>query len=274
MNTPKNLTQTLTRISQNHLNLLATCPRKFQHTYLEQLRTPISLEQQTRSNWGSQFHLLMQQRELGLPIDSFLAEEDELKHSLTALINTAPELFEINPNLQRDAEHLRTLNFNNYLLTVIYDLLITQSHKAQIIDWKTYLMPEDRKRVANSWQTRLYLYVLAETSSYLPEEISMTYWFVKLPNQPQSLTINYNAQQHEKNRTDLTHLLSQLSEWLEAYIHSGLPFPQVNETSIYCPYCSFVTRCQRSENTETISSLNWQNATSSGVISEIEEVPI
>ena len=29
------------RLSQGHLNLLAACPRKFQHSYLEQLNTPL-----------------------------------------------------------------------------------------------------------------------------------------------------------------------------------------------------------------------------------------
>ena len=40
------------RLSQGQLNLLERCPRQFQHTYLEQLGSPINPEQQERQTWG------------------------------------------------------------------------------------------------------------------------------------------------------------------------------------------------------------------------------
>ena len=179
----------LTRLSQGQLNLLETCPPKFQEVYLDQLSSPISPQQQEKLTWGSRFHLLMQQRELGLPIESLLSEDEQLQHSITSLVNAAPEILQPDVQGRRDAEHCRTLQFQDYLLTVIYDLLITDDEGAQILDWKTYLQPENQTKLAKNWQTRLYLYVMAETSEYLPEQISMTYWFVKLPSQPQSLRI-------------------------------------------------------------------------------------
>ena len=68
----------LLRLSQGQLNLLATCPRKFQHTYLEQLAALADPKQNTRQILGSRFHLLMQQQAMGLPIQSFLAEDEQL----------------------------------------------------------------------------------------------------------------------------------------------------------------------------------------------------
>jgi hypothetical protein len=58
---------------------------------------------------------------------------------------------------------------------------------AQILDWKTYPKPQNRRWVEQNWQTLLYPYVLAETSDYLPEQISMTYWFVQSeqPSKPE-----------------------------------------------------------------------------------------
>jgi len=165
--------------------------------------------------WGSQFHLLMQQRELGLPIDSILTTETELAASLEALIKEVPELSMIQgAQAQRAAEHYRTLGLNNYLLSVIYDLVITQEDKAQILDWKTYLQPKHKTLLAQNWQTRLYLYILAETSDYVPEQISMTYWFVKLPKKPQSHTFQYSQQLHQQTKQDLTALLTSLDSWL------------------------------------------------------------
>ena len=235
----------LTRLSQGQLNLLETCPRKFQHIYFDQLGTPVSPEQQERLNWGSRFHLLMQQRELGLPVESLVEEDAQLQHWVTALVNAAPDVLTANPQTFRESEHCRTLNFQGYLLTVIYDLLIEDDRSAQILDWKTYPQPKNRQWLAKDWQTRLYLYVLAQTSDYLPEQISMTYWFVKSQPHPQSLKFTYDAAQHEKTRQDLTDLLTQLTFWLQRYQESGIDFPLVAASAGQCRDCNFADRCQR-----------------------------
>lgn len=235
----------LTPLSQGQLNLLETCPRKFQHIYLEQLGTPVSPEQQERLLWGSRFHLLMQQRELGLPIESLVEEDAQLQHWVTALVNTATDVLTPIPQTFRESEHCRTLNFQGYLLTVIYDLLIEDEVKAQILDWKTYPLPKKKTWLTKDWQTRLYLYVLAETSDYPPEQISMTYWFVKSQPQPQSLKFTYSNTQHEKTRQELTRLLNKLDRWMEDYCEKGILFPLVPEEKGYCNECNFAIRCER-----------------------------
>ncbi|MBD2043779.1 PD-(D/E)XK nuclease family protein [Microcoleus sp. FACHB-672] len=247
------------RLSQGQLNLLETCPRKFQNTYLEQLSSPASPEQQDRQDWGSRFHLLMQQRELGLPIASLIEEDPQLERCLTAFINAAPEILTPDPaknsGVFRQAEHCRTLNFQGYLLTVIYDLLVAEAKSAQILDWKTYPSPQNRSRLEKNWQTRLYLYVLAETSDYLPEQISMTYWFVQSPVETsdllslQSLQFSYNDSLHKQAKADLTQLLSNLDIWLQQYQEIGEAFPQVPVANGHCTACNFGTRCERSRET-------------------------
>lgn len=249
----KNAKSSLIRLSQAQLNLIQTCPPQFQRIYLEQLSIPSSPEQQEKQTWGSQFHLLMQQRELGLPINELLTDDDQLNHSLSALLQVAPELQQHNPDTWRSAEHCRTLELQGYLFTVIYDLIIATSTQAQILDWKTYLQPEKTAKLANNWQTRLYLYVLAETSPYLPEQISMTYWFVKSQPRPKSLKFSYDEAQHEKTRQDLSKLLSRLTESLQRYQEDGIPFTQVAPSKGLCGDCTFGVRCQRS----------WENSLSS-----------
>jgi PD-(D/E)XK nuclease superfamily len=232
------------RLSQGHLNLLATCPRKFQHTFLEQLGSPTTPEQQEKQAWGSRFHLLMQQRELGLPIESLVAEDEQLQHWVTALVSAASEILTPNPNSEtfRESEHCRTLTFQDYLLTVIYDLLIADTNSVQILDWKTYPKPQNRRWLAQNWQTRLYLYVMAETSDYSPEQMSMSYWFVQSQPEPTSLTFNYNAGLHEQTRRDLSRLLNQLTDWLQRY-EKGEEFPQEPEDVRSCDFCQFAVRC-------------------------------
>ncbi len=233
------------RLSQGQLNLLERCPRLFQHTYLDQLGSPTSLEQQERQTWGSRFHLLMQQRELGLPIESLVQEDAQLQRWMTAFAGAAPEIL-TPPNSQtfRESEHCRTLKVQEYLLTVVYDLLIADESLAEILDWKTYPKHQNRRWLEQNWQTLLYLYVLVETSDYLPEQISMTYWFVQSPQEPQSLKFTYNTTQHQQTRHKLNRLLSQLSDWLQRY-QAGEPFPQVGEGSALCDSCQFAVRCER-----------------------------
>lgn len=247
------------RLSQGQLNLLERCPRQFQHTYLEQLASPSNPEQQERQTWGSRFHLLMQQRELGLPIYSLVQEDPQLQRWMSAFASAAPEI--LSPHTHdpqfRESEHCRTLQVQGYLLTVIYDMLIADDAKAQILDWKTYPKPQNKRKLEQNWQTRLYLYVLAETSDYLPEQISMSYWFVQSEDKPQSLKFTYNANQHQKTEQKLNRLLSKLTGWLQRY-EQGEPFPQVVDGSKDCEYCQYVTRCERDRyDQEEASSQNW-----------------
>lgn len=252
------------RLSQAQLNLLETCPRKFQQVCLDQLGTPIAPDQQNQMNWGSQFHLLMQQRELGLPPLADSTPDQLLQNCVDALIQAAPELFQ-QQAVFRQSEHRRTLEFQGYLLTVVYDLLILNPQQAQILDWKTYPRPQNQRWLAESWQTRLYPFVLAETSDYSPEDISITYWFVQATQsisetsenpgtrlQPQSLTFNYSMAQHQAIRSRLVALLGQLTEWLEDY-QAGKPFPQVDTTANQCEFCAFDIRCQRHQPKPTVS---------------------
>jgi hypothetical protein len=261
-------------LSQGHLKLLEICPRKFQHTYLDQLNTPIPPEEQDRLIWGSRFHLLMQQRELGLAIAPFATAHEPLDQWIMAFLQAESDILgsqppyadpsEPNAIALRHSEHVQTLYWQSFLLTTIYDLLIIDAQGAQILDWKTYPRPQNRRWIAESWQTRLYLFVLAETSAYPPEHLSMTYWFFQSADQtppdeaitvpePQFWRCNYTQTNHEQTRRDLTRLLTQLQTWLRAYEH-GEPFPQVPESSELCETCPYVHHCQRHTSTPVIDS--------------------
>ncbi|MEP0917323.1 PD-(D/E)XK nuclease family protein [Leptolyngbya sp. DQ-M1] len=255
------------RLSQGHLNLLELCPRKFQHTYLEQLGSPNSLEQQEQLLAGSRFHALMQQWEMGLPIAPFLQEDPQLRQWFHAFTAAAPQILQIHDPLFRESEHLRMLEFRGHILTVVYDLLILTEQEAQILDWKTYPKPS-RSDLSQSWQSRLYPFVLAETSEYAPEQISMTYWFFQANGETaQSLKLPYSSRQHEETRQTLTRLLDQFGMWLDRYETQGEFFPQTPEIVESCADCSFAIRCERSAQ-DSVSSNPFRS------LAEIQEVPI
>ncbi|MEL6500876.1 MAG: PD-(D/E)XK nuclease family protein [Cyanobacteria bacterium J06623_1] len=228
--------QDLIRLSQSHLNLLSRCPPKFQQVYIDCLGSLPAPEQQDSMQWGSRFHLLMQQRELTLPIEPLLATDSELDHSLKALIQAAPELAP-DPDIWREAEHCRTLSVDNFLFTVIYDLLIAEADRATILDWKTYRQPIEAKKLKQNWQTRLYLYVLVETTAYQPEQVQMTYWFVK-SGQPKSVAIAYNETEHQRTKQEIAALLNDLTTWLTNYREHQLDFPHQPNCETVCHYCT------------------------------------
>lgn len=236
----------LLRLSQAQLTSLEKCPRLFQHKHIEQLYSFANPEHEDKQALGSRFHLLMQQREMGLPIEEILADDGQLSTWIKDFCEVAPDIFApvLSEDGFRESEHYRTLQIETALFTVIYDLLILNKNQAQIIDWKTYPQPPSKSRLENSWQTRLYMYVLAETSNYLPENISMTYWFFQTGNKPTSYTIKYSRTLHEQIKRKLNRLIKQLSSYLADYTGQN-QFPQIPEGSKLCSDCVFARRCDR-----------------------------
>jgi hypothetical protein len=247
------LERDLIRLSQSHLNLLSVCPPMFQQVYLDGLGSLPDPDLQVNMQWGSRFHLLMQQRELALPIESLLSTDLELYSSLKALIQSASEL-KPNPEVWREAEHCRTLSVGDVLFTVIYDLLIANDNKATVLDWKTYRQPPKFKNLEMNWQTRLYLYVLAETSEYQPEQIQMTYWFVK-SGRPSSITIKYDRQRHLLTKQEITALLANLKIWLRNYREFQIDFPHQSNCEKTCRFYQNFSQAGREERLTAIDEI-------------------
>jgi CRISPR/Cas system-associated exonuclease Cas4 (RecB family) len=236
----------LQRLSQGHLKTLQECPRKFEYIYLSSLATLSPTDRQQSMQFGSDFHRLLHQRELGMPIEPFLTANPKIQAAVHGLQQTAPHLFAENPEIQRASEQVRTLmisvNESQYLFTVIYDLLLL-GITAQIIDWKTYGRPARAEKLEQDWQTRLYLYMLVATSDYQPADVSFTYWFVQ-SDPPQSVTFGYSDRQHQETQQELEELIDRLSHWLKQY-RQGKSLPQVEPEKQLCKNCQFVARCDR-----------------------------
>ena len=276
----------ITPLSQAHLTLLDTCDRKYQHIFFDALAAPATYDQQLTTQWGSQFHLLMQQQSLDLPIAAIAGANRDMTASMAALAAAAPEVFEppsarlaeseSSDDLQpfRQSEHRRTLAFNNYLLTVIYDQLVLTPEQGQIFDWKTHQKPPKKDWLQKDWQTRLYLYVLCETTELKPEQISMTYWFVRLGNrrqaQPSAYQFGYSLGQHQRTEQDLQTLTSRLTRMSER-----LEFPKVPVGSEQCEQCVFNVRCDRVPNGISLFDSARMLREASGIsLESVEEIPL
>lgn len=276
--------------SQGILNSWQTCPRQFQYKYLEGLLLPANPIQQERMGWGSQFHWLMQQAiaqvsipdRLGTPeiaavppthLDHSAALDDRdlqqaIATTLTALTQWLDRTATDHP-WQLDAEHRRTWIAGDRPITVVYDLLAVKGDRAQIFDWKTYAQPVPRDRLARDWQTRLYLYLLAETIDLPPDRLSMSYWFVRpvfgasASNPAETTettatlheetfatlheeTFAYSDRWHRQIQGQLTEAIAQIDRAL--VVHGrGESLAQVPVGDRACQTCAFASRCQRSK---------------------------
>ncbi len=274
-------------LSQSHLTILDACPRRYQYVFFDARSAPSTYEQHVKTQWGSQFHLLMQQQALNLPIQAVSSADTNMAASLEALSKAAPEVFGHlvvrSPNAQSaqlpssfsQSEHRRMLAFNDYLLTVVYDLVVMPAPqgreyiegntRGQIFDWKTHQTPPEKARLQADWQTRLYQYVLCETTELAPEQISMTYWFVRLHpgdswhsdsskessgflvnsadsimTEPSSYQFGYSLAEHDRTRRDLVALTDSLTR-----MRRTETFPKVDIEKGICGYCPFAVRCDR-----------------------------
>lgn len=273
------------RLSQGHLNRLAACPRQFQYAFLDQLfldslSSPNAIAQQERQTQGAQFHLLLQQWQLGLPIAPLTQADPQLNQWFTAFEAASPEILTLPGNDSdpiQQAEHERTLELQGYLLTMRYDLLLSGDRHAKILDWKTYPRPQNTRYLAKNWQTRLYLYGLVETSPYEPEQVSMAYWFFQADQEsstPQSLSFSYDCTQHDRTHQDLTQLLQQLTEWLNHYA-AGESLPQLGITNRECDRCHFFPHCFGSDFDPPDQPRTEQsNPLTLPEVLEIQEVPL
>ncbi len=225
-------------ISQAQLRHLRDCPRQFQYRYLDRCPLPESAPQQL----GREFHRLLQQHLLGLDIQPLLAAQPILQQWFQAFQSDPPPMIAGS----RHTEHCRSAALMGFTLVGVYDLVIFGGSSAQIIDWKTYPQPPAQNTLAQHWQTRLYCYLLAATSSYQPEQIAMTYWFAQGERGAKAYTVHYTRQQHQQVEQELTQQLQQLQTFLAAY-DKGQPLPQVPAELIpkYCYSCPFQQRCQR-----------------------------
>jgi PD-(D/E)XK nuclease superfamily len=239
------------QLSQGHLQILETCPRKFQAAFLDSLTLPQPSLAPEKQELGKQFHQLMQQRELGLEIQPLLDNSPKLQRWFQQFQNSPPPLM---AGQFRQSEYPCTFALEGFTLTAVFDLLIQDGDRAQITDWKTYRRPLRAQTLQQHWQTRLYLFMAAEVLGYAPDCISMVYWFAESTPQHSSLSQNwlsipYSESMHQQTQAALTQLLVPLRQWMQDFTAHQQSFPKVLLSAQKCwskaQCCPFVIHCNR-----------------------------
>ncbi len=222
----------LPSISQQHLQLWTTCRRKFRHTFLDEINLPLNHELWEKTTLGKQFHLLMQQHQMDIDVSQIANADSTLGQWFQSYLEHPPQMIQG----EKLCEHKRSVPFAGTILTAVYDLVILGKTSAQIIDWKTHQHPVAKATLADYWQTKLYLFILKETTDYPAEQISMTYWFANASPSQKNVEIFYSHDKHQATTEALHQILQEMAE-----DDDYLPLPLDSQP---CRYCEFWERCQ------------------------------
>jgi hypothetical protein len=191
------------RINDKDLELIAISP----YSWLEQISCTPFPEFMERRNAGQEFHLLMRQMLMGLPVEPILEENPTLCKWVNNLKETASYIF--SPHVNFECEVEESTMYQGHLLTARYDLLILEQ-KAELIQWSTSPYCPDKTDIGQSWSTRLALYILGESNEYAPHDISISYWFVNF-EKPVTLKFDYDATAHRRAGIEIEALLAQIN---------------------------------------------------------------
>ncbi|NMF65956.1 hypothetical protein DP113_33840 (plasmid) [Brasilonema octagenarum UFV-E1] len=161
--------------------------------------TPISQGEKL----GGEFHLIMQQIGLGLPVELFLKAYPQIDK----WVEVAKPFLDIPGSKQwnTEAQYL----YKSQLLYANYDLIIYQEKQVIGLDW-TIQKTSNFQLLENSFHTQLRLFLLHERTQLSASEISLVYLFV---NTGDVYQFTYSKEKHQafKERLEAT-LLPFLAE--------------------------------------------------------------
>lgn len=219
-------------VSQGGLRMWDLCRRKFSYVYLEGSQSLPAIAATDGLELGSQFHLLVQQHFLGQDVRPWLVGRPKLQQWFEAFEVFAQQL----PPGEYLPEHRRCWGDEGLSVNVIYDLLLLGEGQAVIFDWKTHKQTIPYKQLVRHWQTRLYLYVLARTSGFSCERLSMVYWFA---NTAEQVKIAYSEVFDREVERDLSDRLAEMRRAVEV----RPDWPRLAVDSEVCGQCQFYYRC-------------------------------
>ncbi|RME43791.1 MAG: PD-(D/E)XK nuclease family protein [Caldilineae bacterium] len=239
--------------TQSNLHDYLTCPRRFELRYLRHLNWPAVetapvQEAERRMQLGSDFHRLVHQHALGLPVAGLTAAAAEQSPALAAmwhnyLAHRPPELAA--PGVRLFPEVTLSTTLAGYRLTARYDLLAFlpgEPPRALIVDWKTNARRPPSAALRAHIQSRVYPFVLAMSGGALTgdppdaDHITLRYWFAAAPTEPE--TIPYSAARFQADRADLSALLAEIA--------AAKTFPLTSDERA-CRFCAYRSFCDRGD---------------------------
>ncbi len=225
-------------LSASSLTQLDRCARLFRYLYVDRLIQPTgaALETEEQVTRGKLLHRLIELSTRG-PVT-------ELLTTLEPTLRLWWQSFERSPHVHPQGRVLSELplwvQYNGWRITARLDRVVILGDKVLIYDWKTEKKRTPDRYLAESWQIRLYPFLVHRCAEQLlgktipPGAIEMEVWFAQFPDQPYRMA--YTTAQLRVDEAALAHRLQQLESLIQR------DFPLTTDTTI-CERCLFRTRC-------------------------------
>lgn len=255
--------------TQQSLATFDHCPLKFKKRYLENLKWNSFPDESVkrRLERGNDFHLIACRYFMG--IDTGLNEFAEEFAELNEWEKSLKFSFEKRPDALYLPEYKLRMAAGELKLEANFDLLVVREDSVEIWDWKTRSQGEnkkaiDGKRLKESLQTMVYMFVLKEQSLLICgkevecERFSMHYW------QPEPAGIitelQYSNSLHQRYRETLSQKIRNITE----YDYSGFDKEDYKK---HCKYCEFNWFCNNErvdfkameEEDDLLDALEWDS---------------
>ncbi len=240
--------------SQHSLQDYIECPLRYKLRYLDEMawpaaRTDDQLQNEHHTQQGVEFHRLVQQFIVGIPVDILQASiRDPLVLEWWQAFMSARQAFPVSIDEQagriRMAEHTITGQLAGQHLVAKVDLLVVQpGEKIWIFDWKTGNKPLRYSHLLDRIQTRVYMYMSVEAGTrwnngqpFPADQVEMIYWQAADPHE--LIRIPYSTERFQQDQDQLTRLI----ETIEGEPEDGF-FRTAEERN--CRFCNYRSFCER-----------------------------
>lgn len=248
--------------SQSALAIFNKCQRRFRYRYLDGLYWPAEwgMNEKLKKDLeqGRKFHLLAERYYSKTLAETALSPTDRLQAWLNRLKN-----FTAAKNVVSAEQELR-LQEDNLKLLAKYDLLKYDpvGKKFVIYDWKTDKKSPADKNLADSMQSRFYLYLLTEAAyNYFAADYQLhnlprlVYWNPRYPTA--ELVIDYKEDKFKEDQQYFKNLIKEIMKAEEFELTDDL-----NK----CRFCEYrpICRSKKPEFQEVVEEdleldLNWES---------------
>jgi CRISPR/Cas system-associated exonuclease Cas4 (RecB family) len=268
------------QLSQGSLQDFAECRRRFYLRYIQRLAWPAVqsepvLEFEHYMQQGEQFHRMVQQHQLGLPLERLtpMAQGDDLSRWWLSYLTHSRENGSletlVGDDSRRYAEISLSFPLGSVRLVAKYDLLsVSPQGRAVIFDWKTARKRPRRQWLAAHLQTRVYPYLLVQAGAYLnqgrpfePEQVEMVYWFANFPEQPERFP--YSVAAFNSDGEYLAELVSGIQRLEE---QDFTLTPDLRR----CAFCVYRSLCERGDKAGMLAEYELEIETGEGFALELD----
>lgn len=220
--------------SQSSLSTFKRCPKMFQYFYIEGLsgKGIEDPQMKKRIDMGSNFHILAE-RYFNRMKDYFYVKDPQLLEWMKILEEKYPKEIECKSEfeIRQDKDEIK--------LMAKYDLIIIESDKVKIVDFKTNKNPYNLDTMEVNIQTKVYMYLLGENLNRMfpnmkIENISMEY--LQLNHPKDKILIKYNEKKHEDNKKILKELIGKIKKKKDFFLL---------ENERICIKCGFESFCKK-----------------------------